>query len=384
MLRLWRLSKSLARLRWRLRPPRQRDVLLFFKTGADVIAPYFRPNEFQVLDLRESEVNLAVAFKCLLTRDLSAQSYARQFINIAKPKLIVTFIDNFPQYFLLKSEFPEVSVWLIQNGVRSERGDLFGLLKDDQSNLNFKVDKMFMFGSAIGAKYNQYISGTIIEHGSFKNNCVAIKPCKKNLIAYVSTYRPDQSRSFIVPESTPDRPIKYEQIIARREKAIIWLANYCQENQLQLSVIGKHEHPEQEEQYYRSLLIGHEFEFMARKTSTSSYEAVDQAEIVVFTSSTLGYEALARGKKTAALMLDAELIGADALRFGWPNSFISEGKFWTHKLDKTRMYEILEFLRKVDDHEWRELLSQTIQDVINFDAGNSKFSDAIEELRQTW
>ena len=123
---------------------------------------------------------------------------------------------------------------------------------------------------------------------------------------------------------------------------------------------------------------------MARKTSTSSYDSVDQAEIVVFTSSTLGYEALARGKKTAALMLDAELIGADALRFGWPKNFITEGKFWTHKLDKTRMYEILDFLRKVDDHEWRELLSQTIQDVINFDAGNSKFSDAIEELRQTW
>ncbi|MGA1413365.1 MAG: hypothetical protein ACO32F_08030, partial [Ilumatobacteraceae bacterium] len=72
MIRFWRLLKSLARLKWRFQQPKQRDVLLYFKTGADVISPYFAPNEFQVLDLRESEVNIAIAIRCLLTRDLSS------------------------------------------------------------------------------------------------------------------------------------------------------------------------------------------------------------------------------------------------------------------------------------------------------------------------
>ena len=82
MIRVWRLLKSLTRLKWRFKQPTQRNVLLFFKTGSEVIAPYFEPNEFQVLDLRESEVNIAIAIRCLLTRNLSAENYARQFIKV--------------------------------------------------------------------------------------------------------------------------------------------------------------------------------------------------------------------------------------------------------------------------------------------------------------
>ncbi|HBZ62203.1 MAG TPA: hypothetical protein DEO42_05295, partial [Acidimicrobium sp.] len=158
MTRAWRLLKSVIRLKWRFKQPKRRDVLLFFKTGAEVIGPYFEPTEFQVLDLRESEVNIAIAIRCLLDRDLSAENYARQFIKVAKPKLILTFIDNFPPYYLLKDEFPETEVWLIQNGVRSDRGDLFGLLKATSSSRTDQVDKMFVFGTAIGEKYLEYIS----------------------------------------------------------------------------------------------------------------------------------------------------------------------------------------------------------------------------------
>ncbi|NBS00074.1 MAG: hypothetical protein EBT42_06860, partial [Actinobacteria bacterium] len=88
MRRLWRLLKSLTRLRWRILPPRHKPVLLYFVTGADIIAPYFSPNEFQVLDLREHEVNLWVALRCLFDRNLSAQNYALIYIEIVKPKLV--------------------------------------------------------------------------------------------------------------------------------------------------------------------------------------------------------------------------------------------------------------------------------------------------------
>ena len=172
MIRVWRLLKSLTRLRWKFKQPKQRDVLLYFKTGAEVISPYFKPNEFQVLDLRESEVNIPVAIRCLLTGNLSAENYARQFIKVAKPKLILTFIDNFPPYYLLKNEFPNTEIWLIQNGIRSERNDLFSLLKTDSMSPVNRVDKMYVFGTAIGKKYLEYISGEILIHGSFKNNLV--------------------------------------------------------------------------------------------------------------------------------------------------------------------------------------------------------------------
>jgi surface carbohydrate biosynthesis protein len=384
MIRFWRLLKSLARLRWRFKKPKQRDVLLYFKTGTDVISPYFAPNEFQVLDLRESEVNIAIAIRCLLTRDLSSDNYAREFIKAAKPKLILTFIDNFPPYYLLKSQFPDIEVWLIQNGVRSDRGDLFGLLKATSSSRTYQIDKMYVFGAAIGKKYLEYISGETVVHGSLKNNLVSISPPKKNTVAYISTYRPGQKRSFVVPESQPEQPITYEQIVTRRETVILWLAEYCKENQLQLKIVGKDENPQREENYYRSLLKNYKFEFVARRQASSSYEAIDRSEFVVFTSSTLGYESLARGKRTAALMLDAEIIGAEALKFGWPAKLQDDGPFWTHQLNEVRLYEILDFLREVDDAEWDKIRTQAIKDVIVFDPGNSKFRESVDQIRQSW
>jgi surface carbohydrate biosynthesis protein len=384
MIRVWRLLKSLARLRWRFKKPKRRDVLLYFKTGAEVISPYFKPNEFQVLDLHESEVNIAIAIRCLLTGNLSAENYARQFIKVAKPKLILTFIDNFPPYYLLKNEFPNIEVWLIQNGIRSYRGDLFGLLDATSSNRTNQVDKMFVFGAAIGKKYLEYISGEIVVHGSLKNNLVSISPPKKNTVAYISTYRPGQKRSFVVPESQPEQPITYEQIVTRRETVILWLAEYCKENQLQLKIVGKDEDPQREKNYYRSLLKNYKFEFVTRRQASSSYEAIDKSEFVVFTSSTLGYESLARGKRTAALMLDAEIIGAEALKFGWPAKFQDDGPFWTHRLNELRLDEIMDFLREVDDAEWDKIRTQTIKDVIVFDPDNSKFRESVDQIRQSW
>ena len=384
MTRAWRLLKSVIRLKWRFKQPKRRDVLLFFKTGVEVIGPYFEPTEFQVLDLRESEVNIAIAIRCLLDRDLSAENYARQFIKVAKPKLILTFIDNFPPYYLLKDEFPETEVWLIQNGVRSDRGDLFGLLKATSSSRTDQVDKMFVFGTAIGEKYLEYISGVTVVHGSFKNNLVPMSPPIKNSVAYISTYRPGQKRSFVVPESRPEQPVTYEQIVTQREKAILWLTEYCAEKQLKLTIVGKDEDPQREEGYYRSLLVNYEFEFVAREITSSSYEAIDKSEIVVFTSSTLGYESLARGKRTAALMLDAKIVGAEALRFGWPAKLQDDGPFWTHQLNEVRLREIMDYLCKVDDSEWDKIRTQTIKDVIVFDPDNSKFKDSVDQIRQSW
>ncbi|NBO67646.1 MAG: hypothetical protein EBV40_02340 [Actinobacteria bacterium] len=126
------------------------------------------------------------------------------------------------------------------------------------------------------------------------------------------------------------------------------------------------------------------FEFAPREVSTSSYTAIDQSEIVVFTSSSLGYESLARGKKTAALMLDAKIIGDEALKFGWPATLADDGPFWTHQLSEPRLREIMDFLRTVVDQEWDQIRKDAIKDVIDFDPGNSQFSISVKSLHESW
>ena len=384
MRRLWRLLKSLTRLRWRILPPRHKPVLLYFVTGADVIAPYFTPDEFQVLDLREHEVNLWVALRCFSDRDLSATNYALRYIQIVKPKLVITFIDNFPAFFQLKNHFPDITTVLIQNGVRVDPGDLFESASEVLRLNNNFVDKMFVFGSAIGATYAKYTDGEIVPIGSFKNNLVPITKSNKQTVAYISTYRSGIARTTVIPDSLPGFPIQYGQIIDRREQTIIFLANFCKNNNLNLVIIGKDEDFEGEKAYYDKLLKDFSWTIAQRQTTTINYAVVDESEIVVFTSSTLGYESLARGKKTAAFLIDAEIIDSPSIKFGWPISLSDDGKFWTNRLDEVRFEEILDYLLTSSNDDWEKVRGETMHEIINFDPGNSQFVAMVQSLRAYW
>lgn len=384
MIRAFRLLTTLLKLHWRILPPRKANALLYFVTGSEVIKPYFAKDELQILDLREHEVNISVALLCIFDRDLSAQNYAVRYIKIVKPKLIVTFIDNFPAFFQLKKQFPKILTMLIQNGIRSERGDLFGKLLEELQLEGNHVDHMFVFGSAVGLIYNKYISGNIIPIGSFKNNLVKLNGTKSRSIAYISTYRPGISGDFIVPDSAPDNPITYEQITVRRETTIIFVAEYCRANNLELIIVGKDEDFVAENLYYQKLLKDYSWTLKPRQSAMNSYGVIDNSEIVVFTSSTLGYEALARGIKTAALLIDAKLLDADALKFGWPVKVNDDGKFWTHQFDEKRFGEILDYLLTVSDADWDKIRSETIREIISYDENNSKFVETLTSLRNEW
>lgn len=384
MRRLWRLLKSLTRLRWRILPPRHKLVLLYFVTGADVIAPYFTSDEFQVLDLRESEVNLWVAMRCLLDRDLSAQNYALIYIKIVKPKLVITFIDNFPAFFQVKNHFPEITTVLIQNGVRVDPRDLFETASEASGSNKNCVDTMFVFGSAIGAIYAKYTDGEIVPIGSFKNNLVAYTKSKTRTVAYISTYRSGLARTTVIPDSLPGFPIQYGEIVDRREQTIIFLANFCKKNDLGLVIIGKDEDFEGEKNYYRGLLKDFSWTISQRRTSTINYGVLDESEFAVFTSSTLGYESLARGKKTAAFLIDAEIIDSPSIKFGWPVSLPDEGKFWTNRLDEKRFTEILDYLVNASSDDWEKVRSETMREIINYDPGNSQFVAMVQAMRASW
>jgi surface carbohydrate biosynthesis protein len=384
MRRLWRLIKSLTRLRWRILPPRHKPVLLYFVTGADVIAPYFSQDEFQVLDLREHEVNLWVAVRCLFDRNLSAQNYALIYIEIVKPRLVITFIDNFPAFFQVKNRFPKITTVLIQNGVRVDPHDLFETNSAASGLPKNFVDKMFVFGSAIGSTYAKYTDGKIVSIGSFKNNLVPITKSKKRTVAYISTYRSGIARTTVIPDSVPGFPIQYGQIIDRREQTITFLANFCKNNNLSLVIIGKDEDFEGEKAYYDKLLKDFSWTIAQRQTTTINYAVVDESEIVVFTSSTLGYESLARGKKTAALLIDAEIIDSPSIKFGWPVSLSDDGKFWTNRLDENRFEEILNYLLTASNDDWEKVRAETMREIIDFDPGNSQFVEMVQSLRADW
>ena len=67
--------------------------------------------------------------------------------------------------------------------------------------------------------------------------------------------------------------------------------------------------------------------FKSQHSEFSSYNLIDNANLVVFIDSALRYQSLARGNKTLGICLRSYLTSNKNLNFGWPFKFKDEGPF---------------------------------------------------------
>ena len=63
------------------------------------------------------------------------------------------------------------------------------------------------------------------------------------------------------------------------------------------------------------------WELLERKNDESSYNYIDMSEFIIFISTAIGYEAISRGSKVAALTVRSETTKIKSHKFGWPYHF---------------------------------------------------------------
>ena len=135
-----------------------------------------------------------------------------------------------------------------------------------------------------------------------------------------------------------------------------------------------------EKRYYRDLL-GSEPEYLELKKPNSSYHAIDTAEVTVSLDSTLGYESLARGNKTAMFSIRTVFADLPAGNFGWPGDFSDEGLFWTNNSDPESFVRILDYLFEVDDERWRKDVNESnFSSVLAYDPDNVILKKTLERV----
>ena len=104
----------------------------------------------------------------------SLKNYSEEFINIVKPKIILSFLDNYNLFYLLKkNKFQKI---LIQNATRSGENDTFVSSKFYKKN---KIDYVFSQNKKIKRKYEKLLGAKVFNTGSFLSNYFPIKKNKK-------------------------------------------------------------------------------------------------------------------------------------------------------------------------------------------------------------
>ena len=366
------------------RKPRKAKVLICDRAGSEVVLTYLDPKSVEILDVRGESLNLYVLLKCLLHWKLSLINYMVQYLKCVEPSVALTFVDNNPRFYQLKSHQKDLITVFVQNGTRTEAGDVFGVLKR-QTHVRdkYQVDFMLTFGNAIGQEYLKYIDGKIHPIGSFRNNFHHYSETQKQFktVLFLSQYTPPPCS-----ESSPmciydNNPIFWKQYYATEEFLLPLLQQYCLHNKLELKIcMRSNGQAEEERNYFRALLGNESLELLKRSNLYSNYEKIAAAGFVVFVDTTLGYEALARGKKVAAFSRRGKSQVLASFKFGWPADLPNRGPFWTNHTDEREFKRVMDYITTVSDKEWEQTRQCYVPDLIQYDPGNTRFLDLMREI----
>lgn len=365
------------------RKPKRARVLIWDREGSDLFLNYLAPQSLEILDLREESVNLYVLFKCFLKFQRSLKSYVYQYLECVKPKVLLTFIDNDISFYKLKDHRPDLTTVFVQNGLRGEVGDVFGELKvSGKVSKKYQVNHMLTFGSSIGLKYLQYIDGQVHPIGSFMNNLFQSKtPKQLRTVLFISSCRTppnNESKPMFVYKN---KPFFWKELVVPEVLLLPFLHKYCLSNRLELKICLSTADPKNEEGNFYQSLVGNETLEVLKKTDLfSSYEKVGSAEFVVYLESTLGLEALARGKRTAAFSIRGQLMGFETTNFGWPLELPDTGPFWTNQATEQEFKRVMDYITMVSDEEWEQTRRRYIPELMEYDPGNTRFLKLMREL----
>tara|TARA_A100001011_G_scaffold180502_2_gene189354 strand:- start:984 stop:2144 length:1161 start_codon:yes stop_codon:yes gene_type:complete len=369
--------------KYRYLAPDERKILIFDKTGKDVIENCLPTKDYQVLHARYEEVNLYCLFISLLNKNIFNgkiyRNYLTTYIKMSKPKIIISTIDNNLFLWELKRNFPYIKILLIQNGVRlfedkKDRKQLnkffyqVALMKKPKKDI-YEVDYVFTINNYFSKKYKKFYKCKTAPIGYFRNNNFLNKRKKieKNTLYFISQYSNDYTKYNV---ELPDKKIlKYLNYYAYKKNKKLKIlertsdsAEFCeQELKYKNWKIYKPNKKEKINTYF-------------------SYSNAMNADVIVTIDSTLGYELLSQGKKVAFFSIRNWAGNEPYYKFGYPKQLSINGPFWSNIFNENKFERILDYLYSISEEKFHYNNKKVLNNLILFDKKNKTINKTIKSL----
>jgi surface carbohydrate biosynthesis protein len=226
------------------------------------------------------------------------------------------------------------------------------------------------------------VSGESISIGSLKSNAVdKLNGVVGNGVLFISEWHKEPDGGAALYIEHDGTPVYWSQFFKAEVMVLRFLDRWCSAINMRLKICGREKHLESlERQFYANYLTESTWEYIPRMDSYGCYKLVDAAEIVVFIDSTLGYEAIGRGKKTASFSCRMSSPQRKFYEFGWPEVLPNNGPFWTNEQDETQFERVMHFLNTVSDDEWEHTRKYYTSEIMEFDSGNTRFIALLDQL----
>lgn len=372
------------------RIPKHTSIVLVYKDGLDILRRYVDSADISVVD--PSERNFWILLKCLMLRKFQMKEYFAEATKAHRPRVVITFIDNDPTFYQLKTLNSSPVYIAVQNGLRHNyaygyRSGFVDRLEHAGGKDLLSADLVCTFGKGSSLFFENNIRTKTLVTGNLKNNSMELViPDKVEFdIVFMSQHAPfdlaSRSETFYLNEASLSINAFYEieSTVAK------FLAQYCQKHSLRFAVSGKRSPDELFEREFFSEAIGEfPYTFLPKTEAQSSYVNAQNSNLVVVIDSTIGYELLSRGKKVAffsARQFEHRRQPKDGRDtcFGYPNEYSDTGVFWTNFPDPNEYSRILDSILEMTEAEWADQIQPYTEDLMAYRPGNSEFIQMLQD-----
>ena len=389
--RAWRYFRGTRRV-WR-RPP-QSDLLIIDRGTASPLDEMFAHHNPHIMDIRGESINMLALLRALPKVRLGAVAYLEAYIDFVKPKLVLSRNgDSDLNLWRIKRRMRiNYKVVLVQNGWRPDR---FGAIpiatfERGQDSIRPAIDCALVFGPVQADSRLLQYADNVLGIGSTKLNQIDFsKPKMGNKkMVFISEYR---HQEFL---SNPD-------FYGVDAEICQFLAKFAIKNQLSIDVAGVMsgiERLEGEKNWFAKHFAGADWHYQEKQNSLSSYELINAAEMVVTVDSTMGYESISIGKKTAILCCrrftrskgreglydllieksSMDLGGTANNRFGASDEFEDSGFFWSNIRSPDEWYRVLTNVIESSPDEFERICRPYADQLMVHDYGNTKIRAYVE------
>jgi len=352
---------NLIKTKWIFKKPNKKNILIYDRESEAYSRYLFPQSSCEILDVRYESINIYVFFLTLFTSNIKnfRDNYKKIYIKFVSPKIVYTAIDNSPSFFKLKNIYDKPIYISDQNGM-SKVADSYGqdsfykTLKTYAKKTGKKprADHMFLFGQNDKERVSKVIKGNIHLLGNTKNNHYKIKH-KENTKKISSIMFISSGNEYTSPISR----LKNDQIIFKN------LTKFCKKNNIKLTFYARLDNSF--ETYHRNNFEKGDWVYIPRINTRITYTNLNKQQMVVLSHSTLGFQTLAKGIKSAFFYTCFPEKGCHS-------KFPKTGPFWTNSLTYYEFEKTLNRVIGFSAASWKKIAKKYSKKILGYDPGNIK------------
>ena len=340
--------------------PKKNKILVYDRRSESYAKLLFPKKDLSFFDTRLESINLYLIVFTLFRNGINhfKSNYKKNYFKAVQPKIVYTSIDNNLGFYKLKKECYKEAIFIAdQNGMRDGNFCFNAknfLEKNSYSSLD--IDIFFAFGQNEKYKIKNVINmNKIFTYGSTKNNFYVNKK-KKNII-----------KNLVFISSVPIIKFKRDLILFKKS------LHFCKKFNYKLFFIDRLK--KSFLPYLEQELNHKDFTYIAPQDSSSTYKFFNEENLLIFNHSTLGYEYMSRGLKSACFGHNHE--NSD---HGSQNNYKKEGLFWTNKIDyKTFEKKILTIIN-YNPTKWKKDMLKYSFEIMYYDKFNKNKKKTINRI----